>query len=175
MIPSRMWMHGVMVGGYIAGWSTIVIVADGYERWAPYASALLLAFVISLTMRYLEVQRTRMLQQLQLVDDRRREKLRHEALHDPLTGMPNRALFRQQLREVFERAKSSEERFAVLSIDLNRFKLVNESLGRRFGDRLLKAVATRLGRFVRRVDVPLLSRAAGPREDGLSPIRVPKA
>lgn len=73
------------------------------------------------------------------------EKLLHIAFHDALTELPNRLLFVQYLEETLSKAKEEENRlFAVLFIDCDRFKLVNDSFGHSIGDRLLVAIARRL-------------------------------
>ncbi|ARU61104.1 hypothetical protein CBW65_08525 [Tumebacillus avium] len=78
---------------------------------------------------------------------RTQEIINHMALHDTLTGLPNRALFTQHLHEVLEQAKVSGQQLAVFFLDLDRFKIINDTLGHARGDKLLKAVATRLSRF----------------------------
>jgi diguanylate cyclase (GGDEF)-like protein/PAS domain S-box-containing protein len=73
------------------------------------------------------------------------ERLIHDALHDSLTGLPNRALFMDRLSHALERARRHAEfSFAVIFIDLDKFKLVNDSFGHAAGDRLLADAAGRL-------------------------------
>jgi diguanylate cyclase (GGDEF)-like protein/PAS domain S-box-containing protein len=78
------------------------------------------------------------------------ERLLHDAFHDALTGLPNRALFMDRLGMAIAQAKRRRDQcFAVLFLDLDRFKNVNDSLGHGVGDELLMAVARRLESFLR--------------------------
>jgi diguanylate cyclase (GGDEF)-like protein len=72
------------------------------------------------------------------------EQLWHEQFHDPLTGLPNRALFRDRLEHALARADRQIEPVGVLVLDIDNFKVVNDSLGHAQGDQLLLAVAARL-------------------------------
>ena len=84
---------------------------------------------------------------------RAEEKLVHDASHDPLTGLPNRALFLDRLKLALARNHRRRDcNFAVLFIDLDRFKLVNDSLGHRVGDKLIVEVGARLVAALRRGD-----------------------
>ncbi|GAA4610828.1 cyclic Di-GMP phosphodiesterase RmdA [Saccharopolyspora hordei] len=75
------------------------------------------------------------------------ERLRHQAMHDPLTRLPNRALFLERLTRVL-RDHGPEDRVALCYMDLDGFKVINDSLGHHVGDDLLVAVADRLAAVV---------------------------
>jgi diguanylate cyclase (GGDEF)-like protein/PAS domain S-box-containing protein len=85
--------------------------------------------------------------------------IRHAAFHDALTGLPNRFMFTTRLNDLIHDSKTKNKRFAVIFLDLDRFKLINDTLGHLIGDSLLKEVAHRLKRNVKRRDV--VSRLAG--------------
>ena len=80
------------------------------------------------------------------------EKIRLLAYYDVLTGLPNRRSFLEQLGQAIKRAQRRDEPLAVLFLDLDRFKRINDSLGHSAGDELLKEVASRLVRIVRATD-----------------------
>ncbi|WP_430867239.1 EAL domain-containing protein [Demequina aurantiaca] len=88
-----------------------------------------------------------------LESQRLQEEVRRSALFDALTGLPNRELFVAQLEHALASCERSGTPFAVLFIDLDGFKLVNDSLGHQMGDRVLKAVGTDLTGQLRAVDI----------------------
>ncbi|MBK5937611.1 MULTISPECIES: diguanylate cyclase domain-containing protein [Halorhodospira] len=84
--------------------------------------------------------------------ERSQEQMRHMALHDHLTGLANRALLLDRLEKALEWARRNRESVALLFIDLNHFKPINDEHGHEVGDRVLQELATRLTGAVREVD-----------------------
>ncbi|MDP9406419.1 MAG: sensor domain-containing diguanylate cyclase, partial [Actinomycetota bacterium] len=115
------------------GLTGVLLVADraGAVRTFDGPDALLLELVAA--------QAGLALGNSQLID-----RLRHEALHDPLTGLPNRALLTRRLTETAAEVAAGRATAAVLLVDLNGFKQVNDTLGHAYGDHLLRTSATRL-------------------------------
>ena len=95
------------------------------------------------------------------ITDRKRaeEELAHQAMHDPLTGLPNRLLLLDRTRHALELSKRLASTIAVLFLDLDNFKTVNDSFGREGGDRLLCQVGSRLESVLRASDT--ISRLGG--------------
>jgi diguanylate cyclase (GGDEF)-like protein len=87
-----------------------------------------------------------------LTNARLLEEIRHQALHDHLTGLPNRVLIADRCDQMLARARRYGTDIALLFIDLDGFKDVNDTLGHELGDELLKAVATRFSGVVRGTD-----------------------
>jgi diguanylate cyclase (GGDEF)-like protein len=102
------------------------------------------------------LENARLYDQLQQeLAERRRieERLRYEALHDSLTGLPNRTYFLDQVRRAIERARRKHNITALIFMDLDQFKLVNDSLGHHRGDTMLEVVSRRLEEAVRPGDL----------------------
>lgn len=89
---------------------------------------------------------------LQKLNDQK-DKLRYQAMHDSLTGLPNRALMLERLLATMREVDQSNAELALLFIDLNRFKEINDSLGHHYGDLLLVALSQRLQQLLRRSDM----------------------
>jgi diguanylate cyclase (GGDEF)-like protein len=83
---------------------------------------------------------------------RAEDRARHDAMHDPLTGLPNRVLFSDRLAQALARSERDHQPLAVLLLDIDRFKLINDSLGHAAGDELIREVAPRLSGAVRASD-----------------------
>jgi diguanylate cyclase (GGDEF)-like protein len=87
------------------------------------------------------------------------DQLRHLAMHDALSGLPNRTFFGERLADLIEEVRRTGHTAAVLSIDLDRFKEVNDTLGHLIGDALIRTVGQRLARLLRGTD--LVARLGG--------------
>ncbi len=83
---------------------------------------------------------------------RAEERIRYEAMHDALTGLPNRALLDDRLRQALARARRQGTRLALLFLDVDNLKILNDSLGHKAGDELLLGIAPRLQDAVRATD-----------------------
>lgn len=81
------------------------------------------------------------------------QRIRHQAFHDSLTGLPNRNSFLEHISEAIERSRRSGKVGGLLFLDLDRFKLVNDSLGHDAGDQLLRVTAARIQKCLRETDV----------------------
>ena len=87
-----------------------------------------------------------------ITDRKLTEEFRYFAEHDPLTGLPNRVLFRYGISQAIVQAQRNQEQVALLFLDLDGFKNINDSLGHQIGDRLLQQTATRLRHCLRKAD-----------------------
>lgn len=87
------------------------------------------------------------------------KELTYQALHDPLTQLPNRTLLIDRIRTSIDNAKNQQQKFAILYFDLDRFKLVNDSLSHEVGDTLLRMIGQRWGLLVQEGDI--LARMGG--------------
>jgi diguanylate cyclase (GGDEF)-like protein len=91
---------------------------------------------------------------IRAVTERKRaeEKIHHMAFHDALTDLPNRRLFHERLKELFEDARHQDRMAAVLFIDVDRLKNINDTLGHHVGDEVLKQLARRIQAYVKEND-----------------------
>jgi diguanylate cyclase (GGDEF)-like protein/PAS domain S-box-containing protein len=81
------------------------------------------------------------------------ERIQYLATHDALTGLPNRLMFNQLLNHAIQAARRYQRQFAVLFIDLDHFKIINDTMGHEAGDQLLQEIAKRFKQSLRAVDI----------------------
>ncbi len=140
-----------------------VLIALGFWHWLPLVYAIKKAEEdLKQANELLEVQVTQRTSELKSANDKLRLDLeerkrvelsiRHMAHHDALTGLPNRTLFRDRLTHAMAQADRYHQKLAVLFLDLDRFKAINDTLGHNVGDQLLKIAAERLRSCVRDCD-----------------------
>lgn len=146
---------------------TVHLVLLGHKEYLLLAStlALYLIYLIVLSVQfhrliiqviYFKFKNDELLQQLLVAKSRlevSNKQLEHSATHDPLTEVPNRNLFTIKLRDAIKRAARKNKMLGVFYIDLDRFKLVNDTYGHEVGDKLLIQVVNRIKNAIRRDDI----------------------
>ncbi|MEX5744965.1 putative bifunctional diguanylate cyclase/phosphodiesterase [Massilia sp. X63] len=150
-------------GFYESIWSQL----DGNDRWQGELPAIrkngehYTASVALTTIRDPHGEASAHMAMLSDISERKRveEQVRHQAEHDPLTGLPNRTLFLDRMHHALATWRRQRDSFAVLFLDLDRFKAINDNNGHQTGDAVLREVAARLRGCVRRVDT--ISRLGG--------------
>jgi diguanylate cyclase (GGDEF)-like protein/PAS domain S-box-containing protein len=126
---------------------------DGKTVWASWSVS---------TTTHSKTERPNLIFQIQDITDKKsaEEKLQYEATHDALTGLPNRARFMSKLEQALKKYHETRDyKVSVLFIDLDRFKVINDSLGHLIGDQLLIGIAERLRECLRPSD--LVARLGG--------------
>ncbi len=131
-----------------------VTVLEQPSWWTPPHVVMVLALLLSATLLVLVwvmVLSRRLRRQAEVIGESE-ERFRHMAQHDYLTGLPTRLLLRDRLDQAINQAKRSHTGLALLMLDLDRFKQINDKLGHPAGDEALKVSAQRLSEAIRRTD-----------------------
>ncbi len=136
-------------GGTPVGWVAWTTDRPGHALIAQTAPFLIAAAAI-LTLLVLVMARR--LHRTSTELEASEAQAQHLAFHDPLTGLPNRALFANRLEHALARVRRGEEQIALLYLDLDRFKYVNDTYGHPAGDELIREVASRLKAILRTTD-----------------------
>jgi diguanylate cyclase (GGDEF)-like protein len=153
-------MHRGVFGEFLASYMALalfaVLVATSVQSLGVFA---ILVFAAPLAFARQMFQRTHSLQEATSELAEKQAENEYQALHDSLTGMPNRMLFQQRLVEAIAEGRRKGERIAVMLIDLDHFKEINDTLGHHFGDLLLQEIGPRLSSVLR--DNDLMARLGG--------------
>jgi diguanylate cyclase (GGDEF)-like protein len=132
------------------------------EIWSVFVSYIFLKITVLGGVRYITRILNKNQEELKLANKtlmKQAEDLELMAYHDPLTGLPNRYMLNEYIQYSLIRSKLENQQMAVLFMDLDRFKMVNDTMGHNMGDLLLKQVTERLKRSVRTIDI--VSRQGG--------------
>jgi len=166
---AAMVMGGAIVGMHYLGMAAVGFQADSYCLSASdldplmlglviaglSAAMVIIALIVALVDARADSRMARMALKLQSAN----EELVRLALHDPLTQLPNRLLLQERMSIAFSLARREDRRIALLFVDLDGFKLINDTLGHELGDEVLREVANRLRDTVRETD--LVARVGG--------------
>jgi diguanylate cyclase (GGDEF)-like protein len=131
-----------------------IVVLQKPSWWTPTHALVVLAMVLAVTLSVLAwvaVLRRRVMRQTKLLR-KSEERFRHMALHDALTGLATRLLLEDRLGAAVEAAKRHQTSLALLMIDIDKFKIINDTYGHLCGDEVLRVAAIRLKEAVRRSD-----------------------
>jgi diguanylate cyclase (GGDEF)-like protein len=135
------------------GWRRNAVISDGYDT-ARDAALVLLVSGYAVWMVVGDLQKALARLKLQIVKYHESQKhLTYLSQHDALTGLPNRAMGRDRIEQAIANAERHKIRAALLFVDLDNFKSINDTLGHAAGDEFLKQVALRLNHSVRRSDI----------------------
>lgn len=146
----RFGMRGATSAALVIGIITLANIVAGQGLFVR-ASVLESLVLLWLYINVLAV--TGMVLAASVAEQRHAEaQVRHLTQHDPLTGLPNRLNLQAQIREAMQRAEASGQRLAVLFVDLDRFKVINDTLGHTVGDQLLNKIGERLRGCLRHTD-----------------------
>jgi diguanylate cyclase (GGDEF)-like protein len=149
-------VFGEFVISYMALALFSVLVVMGFGKYGVASVAIFLAPLLFARQMF---QRTHSLQKATDELAVKQAENEYQALHDSLTGMPNRMFFHQRLLEVIESARANDSKMAVILMDLDHFKEINDTLGHHFGDMLLQEIGPRMSSVLR--DNDLMARLGG--------------
>ena len=149
-------VFGEFVIAYMALALFSVLVVRGYYNFRAFSVIIFMAPLLFARQMF---QRTHSLQAATDELAVKQAENEYQALHDSLTGMPNRMFFHQRLLDELERAKETDTRMAVILMDLDHFKEINDTLGHHFGDMLLQEIGPRMASVLR--DNDLMARLGG--------------
>jgi len=153
-------MHEGVFGEFILSYMGLamfaVLVASSFKTLGVTA---IFVFAAPLAFARQMFRRTHSLQEATVELAAKQAENEHQALHDSLTGMPNRMLFQHRLVDAIDEARRAGGKLAVMLLDLDHFKEINDTLGHHFGDLLLQEIGPRLSSVLREGD--LMARLGG--------------
>ena len=133
-------------------WFLDVAYTSSLGRYPGYYSGIMVAVLLSAVLAWLAWFYLRLPERLRTEVEIKTHQLTNMAFYDQLTGLPNRKLFLDRLTQAIHRQQRTHRSFALLYIDLDSFKLINDTLGHQVGDHLLGELASRLALNIRKSD-----------------------
>jgi diguanylate cyclase (GGDEF)-like protein len=129
--------QGIFAKASVGDYSEDAVIPEGDDDFSELAAGIQVM---------IEVIRERIDELETEIADRKiiEERIRHQALHDPLTGLPNRKLLEERLGEIFQEAFRNNQKMAIVYLDIDRFKQINDVFGHQVGDLLLKEFTVRI-------------------------------
>ncbi len=153
-------MHQGVFGEFVLSYMGLalfaVLVASAFSDHVALA---IIVFAAPLAFARQMFRRTHSLQEATSKLAAKQAENEYQAMHDSLTGLPNRMLFQLRLSDAIDEARRTGDRIAVMLIDLDHFKEINDTLGHHYGDLLLQEIGPRLSRVLR--DEDLMARLGG--------------
>ncbi len=131
------------IGGFLV-WSSVFPISAAIAIWAPHLHIDGTAYNIPKYVVAIGI--------ILMLLEEQMERSMFLAFHDDLTGLPNRRLFDERARSAIERAKRNGRKIALLTVDLDHFKMINDTFGHGVGDQLLRGVAARFTSRMRAID-----------------------
>ncbi|MGH2691897.1 MAG: putative bifunctional diguanylate cyclase/phosphodiesterase [Actinomycetota bacterium] len=143
-------MHRGIVGEFLVSYTGLALFGVVIALfWVSQGIWSIVVFVAPMAFARQMFARTQSLNEATKELEKREREKTHQALHDSLTGLPNRVLFLEKLNSAVDRARANRREVAVMILDLDRFKDINDTLGHHYGDRLLQQVGPRLQGLLR--------------------------
>ena len=157
ILPRRWFLTTLAIS--VISWALVVINFATQKELIHFSFSVFSSSLVAVIFHSMRTKTNRENQKLRLLSQLQHKKLEYQAMHDPLTGIANRRLFFKKLEKSLVKAQNNAQKIAVLYLDLNNFKPMNDENGHEYGDEILKNAALKLTSLFTEVD--LVARVGG--------------